>query len=47
MRVDLCWDGVVLTMLCETVRSKVCEKIESCKGLALVRTYLDALVGGR
>lgn len=43
--VDLYVDGVlVLKMLCETMRAKVCDKIENCKGLALVKTYLDALV---
>lgn len=26
------------------MRAKVCENIEKCKGLALVKTYLDALV---
>jgi hypothetical protein len=31
-------------MICDTVRSKVCEKMSNCKGLALMKTYLDALV---
>lgn len=35
---------LVAKMICDTVRSKVCEKMSSCKGLALMKTYFDALV---
>lgn len=31
-------------MICDTMRVKVCEKVVNCKGLALVRSYIEALV---
>lgn len=33
-----------VNMICDTMRVKVCEKVVNCKGLALVRSYIEALV---
>ena len=48
---ELVWGAVcstaapqIVNMICDTMRVKVCEKVVNCKGLALMRSYIEALV---